>query len=108
MTELEIYKFLHNGLKCKQMEWQPDERWLSKHGDCENENEYLNNMHLAVWIMPDDLAEFAKLLGYSQFDDGGVECQLCYDGCVYIGDFDVILEEHDIEPTNICPKPSFA
>ena len=95
MTELEIYKFLHDESKCKQMEWQENCVGISK-----------NHLHLAVWIAPEYLREFTKLLGYSQFDDGGVECELCYDGCVYIGDFEIILEEHDIEPTNILPKPT--
>jgi len=72
------------------MEWQVGNDWTYS--------------HLAVWIAPEYLREFTELLGYSQFDDGGVECNLCYDGCVYIGDFETILEEHDIEPINILPK----
>ena len=111
MTELEIYKFLHDESKCKQMEWQSDCIWLVKNHHTFNDEkefrkEYLNHLYLAVWIVPEYLREFAELLGYSQFDDGGVECDLCYDGCVYIGNFETILEEHDIEPTNILPKPT--
>lgn len=111
MTELDIYKFLHDESKCKQMEWQVELDWLVKNSKSFNdvkeyEREYLNHLHLAVWIVPECLREFAELLGYSQFDDDGVECNLCYDGCVYIGNFDEILEEYDIEPVNIYPKPT--
>lgn len=96
MNELDIYKFLHDESKCKQCGWNIN----YQHGLKDT------SPHLEVWVAPEYLRELAKLLGYSYFDDGGLDCIMCPDGCIYIAAFDDILEGFDIDPERIISKPA--
>lgn len=99
MTELQIYKFIHNAdcdeyeSNVKQVEWQPNYE-LGHHGE----------ITLYIWIEPEALKKFCKLLGYAMFDDGGIETTLCFDGSICIANFDEILEKMGINAENIISK----
>ncbi len=92
MTELQIYKFIHeNNLECR---WQTF--WENK-----KEIDKLN-----VWIPSYLLKEFCDMLGYSAFDDGGIsEVKLCFDGSIFVNNLDEILDYYGIEAENILEKP---
>ena len=88
MTDLQIYKFVHNKENVKQAEWIEE----SDH-----------EQHLRIWIEPTALKEFCNLLGYSFFD-GEFDVTLCYDGSIFIGEFDILLDWFGIEAEEIIAK----
>ncbi len=83
MTELQLYKFITNN--------QVEISWRGE--------------SLILWIGNYYLSDFTLMLGYNIFDEGGIECRLCFDGSVGI-DIVPICEYFDIEPTNIFQKNS--
>ena len=88
MTELDLYRFVYE----KECEWH----WTF-HND---------GIHLVLFIHPYDLKDFCDMLGYSSFDDGGLNCEqiLCYDGSVGLVPFENICEYHGIDAERVFPK----
>jgi hypothetical protein len=74
MTELELYKFCQD----KEIEWRGEK--------------------LILWIEPDDLSEFADLLGVNYLCEGGLGVYLLTEGTIAVelndiqSDFDIDLE----------------
>lgn len=101
LTELEVYKFLHNDLKCHQAEWQNESVETT---DIVGRITWKEESHLTVWIEPEGLRELTELLGYDTFDDGGIPCYLLDGGTVAIRHFDEILEEWGINAENVVEK----
>lgn len=82
MTELKLYKFIH--------EYEIEIDWR---GDS-----------LYIWIPFYVLNEFTNLLGYDHFSEGGEEVNLQYN-CICLDLVD-ICESCEIDPENILPKES--
>ena len=78
MLELQLYKFVTT--KHCEWHWEPDG-------------------HLVIFIAPEDIKEFCKMLGRDVFDDGGLNCvqKLCADGDIALAEFENILEYFDID-----------
>jgi hypothetical protein len=91
MTELEIYKFIHeNELECR---WQ----------DFYERGNIIKKLNL--WVPAYLLKDFCNLLGDSAFDDEGYcDTTLCYDGSTFIENLDEVLECYGINAENIVKK----
>lgn len=101
MTEIQIYKFIHNQDEeyliydnVKECRWQYH---LNEYGE--------KVLSLFIWVEPENLKKFCDLLGQSAFDDGGYcDTHLCSDGSTCITNFDEVLECYGIDPETIVPK----
>jgi hypothetical protein len=91
MTELQIYKFIHeNELECRWQDFYENGKYVKK---------------LNLWVPAYLLKDFCDLLGYSAFDDRVLcETTLCYDGSTFIENLDEVLECYDIDAENILKK----
>ena len=91
MTELDIYKFVHdNGLE---IHWQD----FYEKGKCIKK--------LNLWIPSYLVKDFCEMLGNSAFDDSGIcDVSLCCKGDIFIENFDEVLECADIDPERILKK----
>ena len=88
MTELELYKFVNE----RHCEWH----W----------GYHIDGIHLILIISHCDLRGFCKMLDYSSFDDGGLNCdqRLLYDGSVGLVPFENICEYYGIDAEKVFPK----
>lgn len=101
MTEIDIIKFLHNRDEediiyenVKEYSWRRN-----------YDNGRKGELTLHIWVEPEQLHKFCKLLGASAFDDGGYcETWLCADGSVCVSNFDEVLEHYGINAQNIISK----
>lgn len=78
MTELQLYKFCEDS----EIAWRGDK--------------------LILWVPFYRIKEFTEMLGYSNFDEGGLEVHLFSD-CLAL-ELNDLCEAHDIEPENILKK----
>lgn len=110
MTELDLYKFLNtnrpeihiylNGMEVKDMSnygIEPDVI------EGEMQSKIPDVWEVRTIINPLNLTEFTKMLGYSYFDDGGIDAKLLYDGSVGL-DLMPVMDSFDINPANIFHK----
>lgn len=79
MTELDFYKFCIQ----QELDWR--------------------NEKLIMWIEPEDLKEFAKLLGDNYLCEEGLNINLRNGGTIAI-ELNDICEDFDIEPEDIIAK----
>ncbi|MCM1059823.1 MAG: hypothetical protein NC452_05975 [Eubacterium sp.] len=58
---------------------------------------------LIIWLSPNDITDFAEMVGYNYLSDEGIECNLQGDG--YIA-FDIVelCEKFDIDPERILER----
>jgi len=83
MTELELYKFVHEN----ECEW----RW--------------DDEHLLLTVPYYFLQEFCDMLGYEVFVEGlPGEQWLLYDGSVGLNRFEEVCEHEGIDTENVFPK----
>jgi hypothetical protein len=85
MKALEIYKYIKNN----NIEWH----WINEHKE-------INDVVIFPYYF--QLDDFNKLLSNTDFDDGGIECNLM-NGYVAIKLRD-LFESHDIELSEIFPE----
>lgn len=79
MTELQLYKFCNQ----EEMDWRNDK--------------------LIMWIQPEDVREFAQLLGDNYLCEEGLNINLRNGGTLAI-ELNDICEDFDIDPENIFAK----
>lgn len=86
MTELDLYKFLHNENGC-----EPEMHWHPKDDTGNNEDQ------LIVFIHPGWIDTFAKLIGDDLLSDGDVECHIIANGYICV-DLVPICEIFEFDP----------
>lgn len=58
---------------------------------------------LVMWLDPDDLQEFAELLGSDMLGEGRIEMALCPGGIIAI-EMNEVARRLDVEPHEILPR----
>lgn len=78
IKELDLYKFIQD--TGTQISWRGKE--------------------LIIWLNPNDVIDFAEMVGYDYLSDGGIECNLQGGGYIVL-DIVELCENFDIDPERI-------
>lgn len=81
MKELDLYKFIQD--TGTQISWRDNE--------------------LIVWIHPNDIIDFAEMVGSNYLSDEGIECNLRQYGYIAF-DITALCEHYNIDPERILEK----